>query len=121
MLNKLEQLLAQSQVSEAGVVNIMSVHRSKGLQAANVFILGLVEGIIPNKSEGLAVTESQRRVMFVGMTRATQKLYCLSTVEWDGAVIHRVDASQFTFDRRRKKHMGPASSFIAEMKSKPTA
>ncbi len=48
-------------------VNVMSIHKSKGLQADHVFISGLVDGVLPNQIRGLDTIEAQRRLLFVGM------------------------------------------------------
>jgi superfamily I DNA/RNA helicase len=101
---------------DALIVNVMSIHKSKGLQADYVFITGLVDGVMPNKVRGLDTIEAQRRVLFVGMTRAIKCLYMISQVEWDGKYIFRLDKAQFQYNFRKKIYFGKASSFITEMK-----
>ncbi len=96
-------------------VNIMSIHKSKGLQADHVFITGLVEGVLPNKVKGLDTIEAQRRLLFVGMTRAIKSLRMMSQVEWEGKYVHKLDKSQFKFNYRRKIYSGKTSKFISEM------
>ena len=61
-------------------VNVMTLHSAKGLEFKVVFILGLEEGIFPhNRSfESLSELEEERRLMYVGITRAKKKLYLLS-------------------------------------------
>jgi superfamily I DNA/RNA helicase len=98
------------------VVNVMSIHKSKGLEADHVFVSGLVEGVLPNKIRGIDTIEAQRRLLFVGMTRARKSLYMISQVQWEGKYVHRMDASQFAYDYRKKQWNGKASSFISEMK-----
>jgi len=97
-------------------INAMTIHKSKGLQADNVFILGLTEGLFPNKKEGTDNIESQRRVLFVGMTRALKRLWLISCIEWDSADIQSsmADKSQFGF-KGRQIMTGRMSSFIDEM------
>jgi DNA helicase II / ATP-dependent DNA helicase PcrA len=96
-------------------VNIMSIHKSKGLQADYVFITGLVEGVLPNKVKGLDTIEAQRRLLFVGMTRAIKSLYMMSQVEWEGKYVHKLDKTQFKFNYRKKIYSGKTSNFISEM------
>ncbi len=98
-------------------VNIMSIHKSKGLQADYVFIIGLSEGVIPNEIRGIDTIEAQRRLLFVGMTRARKKLYMISTVEWDGKYVHKVDKNQFKYKFLKKKYHSKASRFIEEIKN----
>lgn len=97
-------------------VNVMSIHKSKGLQAEYVFITGLVDGVFPNKIRGIDTMEAQRRLLFVGMTRSLKNLYILSQVEWDSAYAHKMDISAFKYNYRKKKYLGKASLFITEMK-----
>ena len=60
-------------------VKIMTLHTSKGLEFDNVFLVGLTEGFFPSarsleerKTEAL---EEERRLCFVGITRARKNLY----------------------------------------------
>ena len=53
-------------------VKLMTVHRSKGLEFSVVFLVGLVENILPSKKGNL---EEERRICFVGMSRAMKLLY----------------------------------------------
>lgn len=103
---------------EKGKVNLMSIHKSKGLQADYVFILGLTSGILPNDQEGLDTIEAQRRLLFVGVTRALKQLYLLSTIEWTGVDLrtNNADLSQFQFRYQSRNYRGKASRFIEEMK-----
>jgi len=53
-------------------VHLMTIHKSKGLEFRVVFLIGLVEGILPTKKGDI---EEERRICFVGMSRAMQLLY----------------------------------------------
>lgn len=65
------------------VVSLISLHSSKGLEFPIVFLIGLDEGILPHKravesrSDGL---EEERRLCYVGMTRAEKILHTSSVV-----------------------------------------
>jgi superfamily I DNA/RNA helicase len=100
---------------EKGQINLMSIHKSKGLQADYVFISGLVTGILPNETKGIDTIEAQRRLLFVGLTRALKELTLTSTVEWDGKNVNRVDKSQFEYKFWTKKWQGKTSKFIQEI------
>ncbi|MCX8110153.1 MAG: ATP-dependent helicase [Syntrophorhabdaceae bacterium] len=53
-------------------VALMTIHKSKGLEFPVVFLIGLIEGILPNKRNDL---EEERRCAFVAVSRAMKLLY----------------------------------------------
>lgn len=61
-------------------VSIMALHSAKGLEFNVVFLLGMEEGLFPhNRSfDSLSNLEEERRLCYVGITRAKEKLYLLS-------------------------------------------
>jgi len=64
-------------------VTLMTLHAAKGLEFPAVFITGLEETILPH-SRALyeqSEMEEERRLMYVGMTRAKQELYLTYTTE----------------------------------------
>lgn len=69
------------QASEA--VHLMTLHSAKGLEFKVVFIVGLEEGIMPHSRSMLdpSQMEEERRLMYVGITRAKEKVYLIFTVE----------------------------------------
>ncbi len=58
-------------------VTLMTLHAAKGLEFPVVFITGLEEGIFPSArcTDGGDKLEEERRLCYVGMTRAMEKLY----------------------------------------------
>lgn len=58
-------------------VQLMTLHSAKGLEFPLVFIAGMEEGLFPHKMsmDDLAGLEEERRLCYVGITRARQKLY----------------------------------------------
>ena len=61
-------------------VSLMTVHKSKGLEFSYVFVTGVEEGLFPMKTKGYGPTsensdiEEERRLFYVAMTRAMDKL-----------------------------------------------
>jgi DNA helicase-2/ATP-dependent DNA helicase PcrA len=58
-------------------VQMMTVHSAKGLEFNNVFITGLEEGLFPHESSSREHdgVEEERRLMYVAITRARERLY----------------------------------------------
>lgn len=57
-------------------VSLMTLHNAKGLEFNVVFITGLEKGIIPHhKAQEEGRYEEERRLLYVGITRAKKKLY----------------------------------------------
>jgi DNA helicase-2/ATP-dependent DNA helicase PcrA len=63
----------------ANSVRLMTLHSAKGLEFPVVFITGLEEGIFPgmNSADDPAAIEEERRLLYVGITRAMKKCYVL--------------------------------------------
>ena len=53
-------------------VSLMTIHKAKGLEFPVVFVVGLVEGILPSKKGDI---EEERRICFVAMSRAMKLLF----------------------------------------------
>lgn len=67
---------------ESGVVTLMTLHTAKGLEFPVVFLTGMEDGVFPHmRSLGdSAELEEERRLAYVGLTRAQQRLYVTRSV-----------------------------------------
>ncbi len=74
----LDQSSQQDEDSKLGEVSLMTIHGAKGLEFNHVFVTGSEENVFPsyqsmeNGDEGI---EEERRLFYVAMTRAMQRLY----------------------------------------------
>jgi len=62
-------------------VQLMTLHSAKGLEFSVVFMVGMEEGLFPGQktSDDPSRLAEERRLCYVGMTRAREKLYLLNT------------------------------------------
>ena len=70
---------ADARSDDEGLVTLMTVHNAKGLEYPTVFITGCEEGVFPHSralDEG--GLEEERRLFYVGITRAMRELYLTS-------------------------------------------
>jgi DNA helicase-2/ATP-dependent DNA helicase PcrA len=92
---------ADTRRDDEGLVTLMTLHNAKGLEYPIVFIIGAEEGIFPHsRSLDEGTLEEERRLAYVGMTRAMRDLYV-------------------TYARRRavfgSQNFGLPSRFLAEI------
>jgi DNA helicase-2/ATP-dependent DNA helicase PcrA len=70
---------ADTRTDDEGLVTLMTIHNAKGLEYPIVFIAGMEEGVFPHSralDEG--GLEEERRLAYVGVTRAMKSLYLTS-------------------------------------------
>jgi DNA helicase-2/ATP-dependent DNA helicase PcrA len=76
----------QDTIAEGNVPTLLTLHAAKGLEFGAVFIVGLDDGILPHsrsfdEPEGM---EEERRLFYVGITRAKDKLYLIRSIQRGG-------------------------------------
>ena len=71
----------------------MTFHKSKGLEFKVVFLSGCSQGLLPHQKALLSgEIEEERRLCYVGMTRAMHRLYITYPMTYQGKAL---DVSQF--------------------------
>lgn len=76
----------QDTIADGNVPTLLTLHAAKGLEFGAVFIVGLDDGILPHsrsfdEPEGM---EEERRLFYVGITRAKDKLYLIRSIQRGG-------------------------------------
>ncbi|MCF7932856.1 MAG: ATP-dependent helicase [Acholeplasmataceae bacterium] len=95
-------------------VQLMTIHRAKGLEFEAVVIMGLEEGVLPsNRENRISETEEERRLMFVGITRARTYLFLTSVQINDQSKAQKT--SRFVFECGAKTMINPVKNGIMSM------
>ncbi|MCL2404063.1 MAG: UvrD-helicase domain-containing protein [Defluviitaleaceae bacterium] len=122
---------------DSGAVSLMTLHSAKGLEFNTVFVVGLEENIFPSsraaKDENLTALEEERRLCYVGFTRARKTLYishAMRRFRYDG--FHNNPPSRFLkdvpvlhmehvnmFGRVRERVVSPSNSALPGAKILP--
>jgi DNA helicase II / ATP-dependent DNA helicase PcrA len=76
-------------VFNSGRINLMTLHAAKGLEFPVVLIVGLEEGYLPHKDmkDDPYWLAEERRLLYVGMTRATKQLHLFTSRKMDSNLL----------------------------------
>ena len=90
---------AQDDMREEEKVTLMTVHTAKGLEFPVVFIVRFNQGVFPNNraimDEGFKALEEERRLAYVAMTRAKERLYLTFASGYSYVTKSELGESQF--------------------------
>ena len=75
---ELDRTLASQEDQGLDRVTLITLHNTKGLEFKRVIITGLEQGIFPRGDKSAAELEEERRLFYVGITRAQDELYITS-------------------------------------------
>ena len=91
---------------KADAITLITLHQAKGLEFPVVFIVGMEEGILPHSRsmDDASELEEERRLCYVGVTRAKERLYLLRA---------------FRRGYRGGSEPGVPSRFLADIPAKP--
>ncbi len=97
-LNNVALITSADRNDKTDCVKMMTVHTAKGLEFKNVFVCQLNEGIFPSsQTNTLEEMEEERRLMYVAMTRAEERLV-LTDCEMNSSGQMQLAPSRFIFD-----------------------
>lgn len=92
---------SEKQRENKNSVLLATLHSAKGLEFQTVYIIDVNEGMMPYKKAVLeADIEEERRMFYVGMTRAKEKLYLSSVKNLNN---HETEISRFIREMNEKK------------------
>lgn len=91
-VERVKEKIEESKEVQEGVI-LSTIHGVKGMEFKNVFIINATEETIPHKSSMDENIEEERRLFYVGITRAIDNLYIFSPKTQRGRF---KDASRFT-------------------------
>ena len=97
----LNQLFLDSNDNKSKGVNLLTIHKAKGLEFKAVFIIGCNEGILPMKNVDI---EEERRLMYVAITR-TKLFLIITSFDSDVLFLNKTSKykSLFSFEINDKK------------------
>ena len=98
-LQNISLLSAQDEIVDGDRVTMMTVHTAKGLEYPVVFVVRFNEGVFPNNRAltegGYLALEEERRLAYVAMTRAKERLYLTFSNDYSYVIGSGLVPSQF--------------------------
>ena len=98
-LQNIALISSQDELVDGDFVTLMTVHTAKGLEYPVVFVVRFNQGVFPNmramNEGGYLAIEEERRLAYVAMTRAKQKLYLTLAQDYSYVIQGSLVPSQF--------------------------
>ena len=121
-LQNVALISSQDEVVDGDYVTLMTVHTAKGLEYPIVFVVRLNQGTFPNEramSEGgYLALEEERRLAYVAMTRAKQKLYLTLSGDFNFVLGGQNVASQFIKESGNKVEKQDTGNIFSSTRTK---
>jgi DNA helicase-2/ATP-dependent DNA helicase PcrA len=106
LVAELDRRAAEQHAPAVQGVTLASLHAAKGLEWDTVFLVGCSDGLVPiSMAEGPAAVEEERRLLYVGLTRARRDLH----LSWAEA---RTPGARST--RRPSRFLAPAAEVLGQ-------
>ena len=99
-VNYIDSLGKEKNKSNNGI-QLMTIHKSKGLEFPVVFLVGINQGILPHRHNDNI--NEEMRLTYVAITRAENELYCSSTKSMYGKTTEESPFVKLMFDSKPKK------------------
>ena len=98
-LQNIALISSQDELVDGDYITLMTVHTAKGLEYPVVFVVRFNQGVFPNmramNEGGYLAIEEERRLAYVAMTRAKQKLYLTLAADYSYVIQGSLLPSQF--------------------------
>jgi len=129
-LNELRKLIVEKEYDNSSKLVLSTIHSSKGLEYDSVILMDVLNGVFPNKVvRNMAKAspqekkdfEEERRIFYVGMTRAKENLTILQYKDRTSTFIKELspyEEKQEPAPEVKSYFKAPASSYYKRMMSK---
>lgn len=95
-LRYVDFVVEKSHEKKSDAVQLMTIHRAKGLEFETVFVVGLSEGLLPHKKATSPESiQEETRLCYVAVSRAKENVYLLSAKSYGG---REMEVSRFITD-----------------------
>ena len=123
-LNELRMILQEKKNTPGAKLILSTIHSSKGLEYENVILIDAINGVFPNKviransratAQDKKNFEEERRIFYVGITRAKEKLTIFKYTDKQSVFINELRPQ--TEEKIKEETKAPAGSYAAAASS----